>query len=198
MKTSKNGIKFIKGFEGLRVEAYLDSAGVATIGYGHTVGVSIGQKISENKAEEFLESDLKNFEKTINRKIIVDITQNQFDALVSFCFNVGTAAFNQSWVKDFTNQKRFFEVRGQLLRWINAGGKKLKGLERRRIAEADLYENGLIPAHNQYSELLTNELIEVVREEILENSKKWSRLELEQQMLHDRNDKLRKILGSLQ
>ena len=176
----------------------MDSAGVATIGYGHTADVGIEQKISEKQAEDFLKSDLSKFEFFVRKKITIEVNQNQFDALVSFCFNVGTEAFDRSWVKDYTNQKRFFEVRGQLMRWVNAGGRKLKGLERRRMAEADLFEKDLIPAHNQYNEGLTNDLIIVVREEILSNSKRWEKLEKEQLKLHERNERLIKILGSLE
>ena len=89
MTTSKAGINLIKFFEGLRTTAYLDSVGVPTIGYGHTKGVKLGMMITETKAEELLKKDLEYFEKKVEQLVKAHLAQNEFDALVSFTFNLG-------------------------------------------------------------------------------------------------------------
>ena len=90
MKISQEGINVIKNFEGCRLKTYADTGGVATIGYGHTGSdVHSGQCISEQEAENLLRKDLERFEKAVNTEVNVSLSQNQFDALVSFAFNVG-------------------------------------------------------------------------------------------------------------
>lgn len=88
--TSKEGMELIKSFEGCRLKAYQDVAGIWTIGYGHTGNVRPGMSITQEQAETFLRADLKKFEQCINRCVAVPLTQNMFDALVSFTYNVGT------------------------------------------------------------------------------------------------------------
>ena len=95
MKTSPKGIALIKEFEGLRLKAYKCPGGVWTIGYGHTAGVKPGMVISERQAEEYLKADIIAFEKYLN-SLGLAINQNQFDALISFIYNVGTGNFSSS------------------------------------------------------------------------------------------------------
>lgn len=139
MKISQKGIDLIKSFEGCRLETYKCSANVNTIGYGTTKGVVPGMKISLLEAEEMLKIDLAYFERWVEKLIEVDLTQNQFDALVSFTYNLGEGALKNSTLRKFLNNKRYDLVPGQFLRWNKAGGKILNGLTRRREAEAKMF-----------------------------------------------------------
>jgi len=130
----------VTNFEGLRLKAYQDSVGVWTIGYGHTLGVKPGQQITENRAIELLYKDVERFEKSVNRLIEVPLTQYQFDALVSFSFNVGGYALKTSTLRKVLNEGDYAAAANQFKRWIYAGGQKLRGLERRRRAEAALFK----------------------------------------------------------
>jgi GH24 family phage-related lysozyme (muramidase) len=138
-KTSEVGIKLIKNFEGCRLSAYQDSVGVWTIGYGHTKGVHFGQSISQTEADKLLKQDLAVFESGVNNLVKVELKQCQFDALVSFSFNVGIGAFSTSTLLKKLNQKAYGEAANQFLRWNKAGGKILTGLTRRREAEKSLF-----------------------------------------------------------
>ena len=109
MQTSQTGINLIKKLEGCKLEAYQCSAGVWTIGYGHTgADVFKGKKITQNDAETLLKTDLKRFETAINNQLIVDLTQNQFDALVSFIYNIGINAFKNSTMLKYLNKGEFY------------------------------------------------------------------------------------------
>lgn len=139
MRTSQRGINLIKQHEGLRLEAYRCPAGVFTIGYGHTVGVRRGDVIDERRAEYLLEEDLKKFEAVVNREC-PGVNQNQFDALVSFTFNLGERNLLKSTLlKCVKANPNNLNIRTELLRWNRANGEVLPGLTRRRKAEADLY-----------------------------------------------------------
>ncbi|MHA7871037.1 MAG: lysozyme, partial [Hyphococcus sp.] len=96
MKISESGIALLKRFEGLELEAYQDIAGIWTIGYGHTGNVQPGQRITEREAEALLRRDLKSREDAVGRAVNVPLNQNEFDALVSFVYNVGANAFRRS------------------------------------------------------------------------------------------------------
>lgn len=145
MKTSQDGINLIKHFEGFRTKAYLDSVGVPTIGYGHTKGVKMGMIITETKAEELLREDLSYFEKKVSELVKVPLTQNQFDALVSFTFNLGEGNLKKSTLLKklnglvYTNNKLLEEVADEFLKWNKAGGKVLSGLTKRRLAEKMMF-----------------------------------------------------------
>lgn len=139
MKTSPKGIALIKEYEGLRLGAYLCSAGVLTIGYGHTGGVKEGDLITEQKAEQLLQDDLKKFENGVLRLVRVPLTQNQFDALVSFAFNLGVGNLGKSTLLRLLNDRDYKGAAGQFIRWNKAAGKELAGLTRRRIAESELF-----------------------------------------------------------
>lgn len=139
MKTSNNGIELIKRHEGLRLEAYLDPVGIPTIGYGHTKGVKMGQKITEGQAGQFLIEDLTIAEKEVNRHKL-NINQNQFDALVSFTFNLGIGSFrNSTLLKRIKVSPLHPDIAYQFNRWVYADGKVLPGLVKRRAEEARLY-----------------------------------------------------------
>jgi lysozyme len=140
MKLSSAGFELIKEFEGLRLKAYLCPANVWTIGYGHTLGVTEGMAINKFEADAFLVSDVRQFEAAVMRSLKnVPLEQHEFDALVCFAFNVGAKAFQSSTLVKVLNDGRKKDVPAQLMRWTKAGGKELKGLVRRRRAEAALW-----------------------------------------------------------
>lgn len=129
----------IKEFEGCRLTAYLCPAGKWTIGVGHTKGVRQGQKITMAQAESLLKADLKPCEDYVNR-LLVCTSQGQFDALVDFVFNLGQASLERSTLlKKIRQHASTNEVQKQFMRWVYAGGKPLKGLEKRRAWEAMRY-----------------------------------------------------------
>lgn len=139
MKLSANGLNLIKQLEGLRLQAYQCSAGVWTIGYGHTTGVLSGDIIDEGQAEVFLREDIVDPEDTVNRLVTVPLGQNQFDALTSFVFNLGSGNFRSSTLLRKLNAGDYNGAADELLRWIHAGGKSLPGLVRRRDIERKLF-----------------------------------------------------------
>ena len=142
MKTSYIGVSLIKQFEGLKLNAYLCSANVPTIGYGNTyylngTKVKLGDKISQEQAEELLKDILKKFEAIVNRKLKVKVSQNQFDALVSHTYNTGGSDTLFRLINNGANDN---DIRSWIeSRYITANGVKLNGLVRRRKAESDLF-----------------------------------------------------------
>ncbi len=138
---SQNGVDLIKSFEGCVLKAYQDSAGVWTIGYGHTKGVHSGMTISATQAEDYLKSDLAMFEQAVNNCVTVSITQNVFDALVSFSFNVGGAALKKSTLLAKLNKGDINGAAAEFDKWVYAGKRVLPGLIRRRAAEKELFLN---------------------------------------------------------
>ncbi|WP_370931042.1 lysozyme [Bartonella sp. DGB1] len=142
-KISKYGLSCIKQWEGLRLEAYRDVAGVLTIGYGHTgKDVKIGQQISRNQAENLLLKDLARFEEAVSKYVKVDLTDNQFACLVSFAFNIGVTAFKGSKLLKKLNKGNYDAVPQELMRWTYSGGKISQGLVNRRSAEVGLWAKG--------------------------------------------------------
>lgn len=142
MKTSKAGVDLVKRYEGLRLEAYQDSVGVWTVGYGHTKGVREGDTCTPEQAEAWLVEDLEEAEDAVNRFILDDsagLDQNEFDALVSFTFNLGPGWMRKSGLKEALEAHQWALVPRELTRWVYAGGQPLKGLARRRVAEAELF-----------------------------------------------------------
>jgi lysozyme len=143
MNISTEGLALIKKFEGLELEAYKCAAGVWTIGYGHTKGVSEGDMWTEAEADEALKHELKEFEGYINDLVTCPLSQNQFDALVSWVYNLGPANLKASTLLKRLNAGDYADVPNQLKRWNKAGGKVLEGLIRRREAEALLFQNSI-------------------------------------------------------
>lgn len=136
MKTSQEGIKLIEEFEGCRLTAYQDSVGVWTIGYGHTKNVKRGQVITREQAEHYLIQDVAKAESNVNSfNSKYHWTQNQFDALVSFAFNIGS-------INQLTGNgtRTIAQISDKILLYNKAGGKVLSGLTRRRKAEKQLFD----------------------------------------------------------
>ena len=145
MKTSRHGICLVKEFEGFRDKPYRDSAGVVTIGYGHTRTANTyrsDQHITYRQAEKLLKEDLLDAEVAVKRYVKVPLNQNQFDALVSWTFNLGAGSLKRSTMLKFLNWGLYWIVPSQMKRWNKAGGVKLKGLVRRRRREANLFKAG--------------------------------------------------------
>ena len=136
---TQQGLDLIKKYEGLRLEAYKCPAGVWTIGYGHTKGVVKGTKITKEEAEKLLQQDVSVFElQVINT--VGKLSDCKIDALVSFAYNVGIAAFrNSTLCRKVKANSDDPAIRNEFMKWIYAGGKKLQGLERRRKEEAEMY-----------------------------------------------------------
>ena len=144
MQTSDKGIALIKQFEGCRLTAYQDSVGVWTIGYGWTQpvdGKSIraGMTIKQETAERLLKTGLVSYESDVSRLVKVGVTQGQFDALVSFTYNLGARSLSTSTLLRKLNAGDYAGAADEFLRWNKAGGKVLNGLTRRREAERALF-----------------------------------------------------------
>lgn len=147
MKISNTGINLICGFEGLRLKAYDDGVGVWTIGYGTTVinGVKVkkGDTCTIEQAKSYMAQDLKKFESAVNTAVKVPLNQNQFDALVSLTYNIGTGAFKDSTLLKKLNAKDYKGAAAQFDRWNKGGGKVMQGLVNRRAKERNLFEKGV-------------------------------------------------------
>lgn len=139
MTTSKSGKDLIKSFEGLRLDAYLCPAGVPTIGWGHTKGVRLGQRITLPQAEDLLVEDLAPCERILNA-MGVNFRQEQFDALTSFIFNVGTGNFSASTLrKKILNDAPDEDIAMEFTKWIYSNKIALPGLIGRRVLEANMF-----------------------------------------------------------
>lgn len=140
MNASVKGYNIIKKYEELRLEAYICPAGVPTIGWGHTRNVQLGQKITKEKAEQLLMEDVSFAVADVNRLVKKTLTQSQFDALVSFVFNIGAPQFSESTLLLVINRNpNDIGIKPQFQRWVYGKGKLLPGLITRRQEEADLY-----------------------------------------------------------
>lgn len=145
-KTGAAGLEIIKSFEGFRSAPYKCPAGIPTIGYGATFYPDgkkvtlLDEHINEERATDLLKSMLVSFERYVDSYCRDDINQNQFDALVSFAYNLGPANLKSSTLLKKVNSNPSDEtIRAEFMKWVKAGGKTLKGLVRRREAEANLY-----------------------------------------------------------
>lgn len=151
MNISQRGIDLIKSFEGFRAQSYkcLVTEKYFTIGYGHYgPDVRIGQVITKAQAEELLMKDLERFVAAVNKyDYTYDFTQNEFDALVSFTYNLGEGCLNQ--VTDNKRRSKH-EIAEKMLLYYNSGGKRIEGLVRRRKAEHDLFLSGSSAAAPKY------------------------------------------------
>ena len=140
MRASTILIEHIKKSEACVLTAYQDTAGVWTIGYGHTAGVKKGDRITQYQAERFLREDLAKFEEVANRCKRISGSQGKFDAVLDFIYNCGPANFEKSTLKKYIESgRKTWEIQEQFLRWVNAGGVKLGGLVTRRIWEANRF-----------------------------------------------------------
>jgi lysozyme len=146
MQTSDAGIKQLQGFEGFRTTPYQDIVGKWTVGYGHLMipgdGTEIHQNITVEQGEALLRKDLHTAEECINANCD-ELTQNEFDALVSFTFNLGCSAFERSTLLKFIKAKNFEAAAKEFPKWNMAGGKISQGLLRRRLAEQETFLHGI-------------------------------------------------------
>lgn len=134
------GLDIIKKFEGLKLEAYLCPAGIPTIGWGHTRGVKLGQKISAAQAGVFLDHDYQEAEDAVKRLVKVPLNGNQLGALTSFVFNLGEGRLMGSTLLRLLNQGEYRLAALEFDKWVYSDGKKLNGLITRRKAERELFE----------------------------------------------------------
>ncbi len=140
MQISQKGLDLIKEFEGLRLEAYKCSAGVPTIGYGWTQGVKMGDVWTREKAEHMLIEGVKPYEKAVQEGIgDAKTSQNQYDAMVSLCYNIGPGNFKASSVCRLHKQGKYNQAAAAFMMWVKAGGKIIGGLIKRRNKEKALY-----------------------------------------------------------
>lgn len=167
MKTSDRGLEAITAHEGLRLRIYKDAAGLDTIGVGHLLTPEDKRSgrfrdgITRQAAMDLLRDDIKIAEKAVNDAVRVPLEQHEFDALVSFVFNVGTGAFRSSTLLDFLNDGGYDEVPAQLARWNKAGGRPVSGLTKRRAAEARMW-NG---SYDRSIAMRAHRLVETTKQE---------------------------------
>jgi lysozyme len=141
VKCSQEGLELIKKFEGCKLKSYKCPAGVWTIGYGHTEDVKEGDIVSPQEADKLLRADVFKFEEYVADNVTVKLTQNQFDALVTWTFNLGVGNLRNSTMLKKLNNADYTSVPFEMKRWNKAGGKTLDGLVRRRQAESLLFES---------------------------------------------------------
>jgi lysozyme len=141
---SAAGLALAKSFEGLKLTAYKDSGGVWTLGWGHVLGVSLGDSCTEAQADQWLSEDLQVAEHAVNTLVTVPLNQNQYDALVDFTFNLGVGSLKSSTLLSLLNQGAYAGASAQILRWDNVNGVVNPGLTRRRIAEKKLFDTETI------------------------------------------------------
>ncbi|MBR1776170.1 lysozyme [bacterium] len=139
LRVNDAGFDIIKDYESLRLNAYKCPAGVPTIGYGHTKGVKMGQKISKKQALNYLKSDVQSAVDIVRKLVKVPLTQNQFSALVSFVFNVGEGNFSKSTMLTYINKRQYAKAANEFAKWNKASGSVQRGLVRRRESEKNLF-----------------------------------------------------------
>lgn len=135
MQYSRYGLALTEQFEGCRLTAYRDQGGVLTIGFGHTDGVTAGQTITLDQAAAFLAEDIQRSVDDVNRLVLVELTQGEFDALVDFDFNLGRGALAGSTMLKLINQCKFEKAAAEFDKWDHCHGQVVAGLLRRREAE---------------------------------------------------------------
>lgn len=149
MQTSGAGIRFIQSFEKLRLTPYDDGDGNMTIGWGHLILPSENfTTITQSQADDLFVSDLKQkAENAVNKYVDIAMSQNQFDALVSFCFNVGLGNFHSSTLLRMVNMKNFDAAANEFPKWDRSGGVEMDGLYDRRVAEQNIFKNSIYNNH---------------------------------------------------
>jgi len=136
---SKNGLELTKEFEGCKLVSYLDSGGVWTIGYGHTNGIKRYMECTQDQADEWLLSDIQSAQDDVNKLVKVSLTQNQFDALVSFTFNLGYWSLRRSTLLRILNSGNYLGAANEFSKWNRDNGMIVDGLVHRRAAEKLLF-----------------------------------------------------------
>ena len=140
MEYSLDGLHLTESFEGCRLQAYLDSVGIPTIGYGHTHGVTMGMTCTQDQAEQWLQQDIQVAAQAVNNMVKVPLTQPEFDALVDFTFNLGTGSLQHSTLLRLLNGGNYAAAAAEFEKWDKAGGKVMAGLLRRRQSEAEMFD----------------------------------------------------------
>lgn len=139
LSLSAAGLLAIADFEGFQSEAYIPISGdVPTIGFGHTDGVKIGDKVTVPQALNLLEADTRAAQDAVRKCVTVPLSQGEFDAFTSLAYNIGTKAFCESTLVQKVNARDYDGACQELLRWVYSGGKKVKGLENRRLKELEM------------------------------------------------------------
>ena len=139
---SRKGIDLIKRYEGFSAKAYFCPAGVLTIGHGHVLSDTPANRrrtVTSAEAEEYLISDVRIAERAVHRLITAPLTQGQFDAVVSFTFNLGSGALQRSGLRRKLNREEYDDATLEFRKWVYAGGRRLPGLIKRRAAEAERF-----------------------------------------------------------
>lgn len=145
MKMSNEGLELLKEHEGVRKEIYLDPIGLPTGGVGHLLKgeevqkFPVGTPLSDEQVDEWLRQDIREAEEAVSELVTVELTQGQFDALVSFVFNVGSGNLKKSQLLRLINAGEYDLASNQFSRWVFAGGQRFRGLERRREDERNLF-----------------------------------------------------------
>lgn len=145
MKLDSQGFKLIQGFEGLKLNAYKDSAGIPTIGYGNITyidgsKVKMGDIITQDNADKLFQYYANKFADQIDAVVTKPINQNQFNAIVSLSYNIGPEAFKKSTLlKKLNVNPNDPSIKDEFMKWVNSGGKKIQGLVNRRQKESELY-----------------------------------------------------------
>ena len=139
MNISEQGLELIRHFEGCMLKAYKDTGGIWTIGYGHVVGVKGGDTCTQEQADDWLKEDVHHAETCVGQCVSVELTQGEFDALVSFAFNLGCHALTGSTLLRFINNGRMDDAELEFAKWCHDDGKVLPGLVARREAERKLF-----------------------------------------------------------
>ena len=140
MEYSLDGLHLTESFESCRLQAYMDSAGVPTLGYGHTHGVTLGMTCTQDEAEQWLQQDIQVAAQAVNGMVTVALTQPEFDALVDFAFNLGTGNLQKSTLLRLLNAGDYKGAAAEFEKWDRAGGKVMAGLLRRRQAEEQMFD----------------------------------------------------------
>jgi len=183
MLTNQAGVELIKEFEGLRLAAYPDpgtgghpwTIGIGTTKYPNGRWVQRGDTCTEGQALEYLRHDLQTFEREVERMVLVPTNENQFSALVSFAYNVGSQALQKSTLLRYINAHDFAAAAGEFGRWNQAAGKVLPGLVRRRAAERELFTRPVTaPAVVEPPVAMPEPIAEPVQEPVQEQPQEWS------------------------
>ena len=139
MNIGPKGLDLVKTFEGFSSKPYICPGGWLTIGYGHVIRGKTFDTITREEAEGLLKQDLNIAERAVRRLIRAPLTQNMFDSLCSWTFNLGSGALQRSTLRMKLNREEYDEVPNEIRKWVFAGGRKLRGLVLRREAEAGLF-----------------------------------------------------------
>jgi lysozyme len=187
---SENALILVKLFEGCKLEAYQDSVGIWTIGYGHTKGIKKGDKITQEQATKFLHKDLDIHSDPINKLVKVNLSQNQYDALASFIFNLGGRNFSTSTLLKKLNQEDYQATANEFPRWNKAGGKVLRGLTRRRECEKFLFLGDFISLETELKPELRAQGLQFIANSSIKDSTKEEDLNKKEKHLKQKEEKL--------